>query len=192
MSPSVYIIAGPNGAGKTTFARKFLPIYGPCENFVNADLIAQGLSPFAPEKVAVRAGRLLLEEIENLTTRDADFAFETTMAGRTHLNLIRALIVRGYKVDIFFVWVSSVDQTLSRIRDRVLHGGHSVPEDVVRRRFGRSIKNFLLDYRPLADRWMLFDNSGESPVVIASLKQGTLRLANKAEYNQLVARYGAR
>jgi predicted ABC-type ATPase len=191
MSPNAYIIAGPNGAGKTTFARRFLPIYGPCENFVNADLIAQGLSPFAPEKVAARAGRLLLEEIENLTRRDADFAFETTMAGRTHLNLIRALIRRGYKVHMFYIWISSVDQTLSRIRDRVLHGGHSVPEEVVRRRFERSIKNFFVDYRPLADRWYLFSNSSSSPVLVASQEGGSLLVVNRMEYNDLVRRYGA-
>src|SRR5271154_175036 len=190
MSANVYIIGGPNGAGKTTFARKFLPIYGPCENFVNADLIAEGLSPFAPEKVVVRAGRLLLEEIESLAAREADFAFETTMSGRTHLNLIRALIVKGFKVHIFFVWVSSVDQTLSRIRDRVLHGGHSVPEEVVRRRFERSIRNFLVHYRPLADRWYLFSNSGTNPVLVASQEGMHLIVVDRIRYNDLTRRYG--
>src|SRR6266852_6813732 len=104
----LYIIAGPNGAGKTTFAREFLPNYADCRNFVNADLIAQGMSPFSPEKAAFRAGRLMLEEIELLAKRGADFGFETTLSGRSHLNLIRGLKKRGYGIHFFYLWLPSV------------------------------------------------------------------------------------
>ena len=124
----LYIIAGPNGVGKTTFARTFLPKYADCKNFINADLIAQGMSPFSPESAAVRAGRLMLSEISFFAERRATFAFETTLSGRSYLRLIRQLKKQGYEVHFFFLWVKSVDVALSRVRERVLKGGHDVPE----------------------------------------------------------------
>jgi predicted ABC-type ATPase len=132
MAPSVYIVAGSNGAGKTTFAQTFLPRYANCKNFINADLIARGLSPLAPEAAAFRAGRLVLGEIRRFANLHTDFSFESTLAGTSYLSLIRLLRVRGYSVGIFFLWLSSVDLALARIHDRVLRGGHDVPE----RRFG--------------------------------------------------------
>jgi predicted ABC-type ATPase len=190
MSPNAYIIAGPNGAGKTTFAREFLPNYADCKNFINADLIAQGMSPFSPETAAFHAGRLMLGEINLLAKRGADFGFETTLSGRSHLHLIGQLKNQGYAAHFFFLWVPSVDLALSRVRGRVLGGGHDVPEAVVRRRFGRSIGNFLVLYRGLADSWTLFDNSGATPNVIAFEKQGEVRIMEPEVYNGLVARYG--
>ena len=186
----LYIIAGPNGVGKTTFASKFLPRYADCQNFINADLIAQGMSPFAPEAAAVRAGRLVLSEIKLFATRRASFGFETTLSGRTNLRLIRLLRKKGYKVHFFFLWVKSVDVAISRVRDRVLKGGHDVPETVIRRRFARSIGNFLREYRPLADSWYLFDNSGGAPSQIAFERAGKLRIMNLEQYQALIARYG--
>ncbi len=109
MSPNVYIIARPNGAGKTTFAREFLPNYADCKNFINADMIAQGIAPFSPETAAVRAARLMLEEIKLLAQRQTDFGFETTLSGRTYLKLIQGLKNRGYRVHYFFLWIPSVD-----------------------------------------------------------------------------------
>ena len=190
MSRNVYIIAGPNGAGKTTFAREFLPNYADCLNFVNADLIAQGLSPFSPESVAFRAGRLMLGEIEILMKQEVDFGFETTLSGRSHLNVIRRLKQRGYEVHVFYLWLPSVELALSRVRGRVLQGGHDVPEAVVRRRFDRSITNFLVYYRQLADSWTLYDNTGVAPSVIASEEGGQLQLNEVRRYNELVKRYG--
>ena len=190
MSPSVYIIAGPNGAGKTTFAREFLPNYADCKNFINADLIAQGVSPFSPEAAAFRAGRLMLEEIDLYANRGESFGFETTLSGRSHLRLIRNLKKRGYELHIFFLWVPTVDLALTRVRARVSEGGHDVPEVVVRRRFDRSIRNFLLHYRPLGDSWTLFDNAGATPAVIAFEKQGSLRIMNREHYDTLIGRYG--
>jgi predicted ABC-type ATPase len=189
MSRNVYIIAGPNGAGKTTFAREFLPNYAACRNFVNADLIAAGISPFSPVAAAIRAGRLMLEEIELLSTRGEDFGFETTLSGRVHLNIIRKLKKRGYAVHLFFLWIPDVELALSRVRDRVLKGGHDVPSDVVRRRFERSTRSFFLQYRPLADVWVLFDNSKPTPSVIAEDRDGNLRIIKRDSYDDLKARY---
>jgi predicted ABC-type ATPase len=186
----LYIIAGPNGVGKTTFASTFLPKYSDCKNFINADLIAQGMSPFSPEAAAVRAGRLMLGEIRFFSRRRDTFAFETTLSGRSYLRLIRQLKKQGYKVHFFFLAVKDVDVALSRVRDRVLKGGHDVPEAVIRRRFSRSIRNFLAEYRPLADSWYLFDNSGRTPVVIALEKAHKLRIIDEENYQTLIARYG--
>ena len=191
MEPNVYIIAGPNGAGKTTFAREFLPKYAHCRNFINADLIAAGMSPFSPESAAFWAGRLMLEEIELSMRRGVDFGFETTLSGRTYLRVIQRLKEGGYQVHFFYLWVPSVELGLARIRERVLRGGHDVPEAVVRRRFDRSITNFLVHYRLLADRWILFDNSSPKPTIVASQKQGLLRVVDSKGYNVIVARYGA-
>src|SRR5271165_1025234 len=188
--PNLYIIAGPNGAGKTTFAQQYLPNYAHCENFINADLIAQGVSPFAPEKVAFHAGRLMLEEIQLHAERKESFGFETTLSGRSYLALIRRLKKREYKVHVFFLWIPSVDLALSRVRARVLAGGHNIPEPVVRRRFDRSIRNFMVDYRQLAHSWILFDNSGAMPAALAFATRGKHRIMNSEVYEALVKRYG--
>ena len=192
MPPNVYIIAGPNGAGKTTFARKFLPKYRRSPVFVNADLIAQGLSPFSPQAVAVRAGRIVLKEIARLAERKANFAFETTLSGRGYLKVIRELRQRNYRIHIFFLYIPDTGTAISRIHERVLRGGHSVPESDVRRRFDRSFSNFFNLYRKYADRWMLFDNSGPRPKVIASSKQDELRIRHPELFSRLTKRYERR
>ncbi len=192
MQPNVYIIAGPNGAGKTTFARKFLPDFAVCKNFANADLIAQGISPFSPETAAFRAGRLMLEEIAEYARCGADFGFETTLSGHSHLKLLLHLKKVGYHPQIFYLWLPRVELALDRVRVRVLRGGHAVPEDVIRRRFGRSIGNFLTNYCALADSWILFDNSGETQKTVAFQADGKLSIMMADEYSKLVARYGGR
>jgi len=189
MALAVYIIAGPNGAGKTTFARKFLPRYADCRNFINADLIADGVSPFAPEAAAFRAGRLMLQEIRQYARQKVDFGFETTLSGVCYQNSIRHLRSEGYAVHIFFLWIPSVELALSRVRGRVREGGHDVPEAVVRRRFERSIRNFFRLYRPLADSWVLFDNSGGAPEVIAFEKQDQSRIIQPKLYETLMEHY---
>jgi len=186
----LFVIAGPNGVGKTTFAREFLPNYGDCKNFVNADLIAQGIAPFSPETVAVRAGRLMLSEMRSFATKGESFAFETTLSGKSYEFLLRRLKAAGYEITIFFLWVESVDLSLSRVRERVARGGHDVPEPVVRRRFERSIRNFLTRYRPLAHRWMLFDNSGTSPEIKARGGENVLIMIDASYYDALAGRYG--
>lgn len=192
MSPNVYIIAGPNGAGKTTFARKFLPRYANCRVFINADLIAQGLSPFAPEQAAFHAGRLVLEQIQTHARRGDDFGFETTLSGRAHLRVIRDLKDRSYKVHLFYIWVPTEELTLARIKDRVLQGGHDIPEHVVHRRFDRSLINFFGPYRRAVDRWILFENAGPIPREIASFENGELLIENGELYTKLQADYGNR
>jgi predicted ABC-type ATPase len=190
VAPNVYIIAGPNGAGKTTFAREFLPYYADCKSFVNADLIAQGMSPFSPETAAVRAGRLMLEEIGNFARRGVDFGFETTLSGRAQLNLIRYLKGRRYEVNIFYLWLPTVDVALSRVRERVSAGGHDIPEPIVRRRFDRSLRNCLVLYRALADSWMLFNNSNKSPSIIAFEKESKLSKIDQKLFDRLIGLSG--
>src|SRR3989338_8312507 len=140
---NVYIVAGPNGAGKTTFARKFLPDYAKCPHFVNAGPIAQGLSPFSPRIAAMRAGRLVLEQIQEYIRKEADFAFETTLAGKSYVRVFKRLKSAGYHLHLFFFWLPSPELALARIRDRVAEGGHDVPAVDVKRRFRRCLQNLF-------------------------------------------------
>lgn len=162
----VIIIAGPNGAGKTTFAREFLPRDAECPVFVNADLIAAGLSPFAPDAAAVRAARLMLMEMARHFAARESFAFETTLAGRGHLQHIRAWQAAGYRIKLIFLRLDSPETAIARVAQRVRQGGHSVPDDTVRRRFAAGRKNFERLYAPLVDAWALYDNSGPQPVLL--------------------------
>lgn len=160
----IVIIAGPNGAGKTTFAREFLPNEADCTNFVNADLIAAGLSPFAPDLAAFKAGRLMLETIAHHVKRGEGFAFETTLSGLTYAQMIPVWRSSGYVVKLIFLSLPNVEIALERVATRVIQGGHNVPEAVIRRRFIHGIRNFER-YRLLVDSWQLYDNSG-SPTVL--------------------------
>lgn len=189
MNPRVYIIAGPNGAGKTTFARKFLPRYANCENFINADLIAQGISPFSPDAASFRAGRLVLQEIESYARKGQDFAFETTLSGRSYLRIIRRLKQKGYEVAIFFLWLPKVEIALSRIKRRVRAGGHDIPEATVRRRFQRSLANFFSQYRRIANEWVLFDNSRRLPQKVAFQKEKMPTIIDSKLYKAMTAGY---
>lgn len=162
----IVIIAGPNGAGKTTFAREFLPNEADCPNFVNADLIAAGLSPFAPELAAFKAGRLMLEAIAEHARRGESFAFETTLSGLTYIRMIPKWQSDGYTVTLIFLSLPSAEMALDRVVARVAQGGHNVPQAVVRRRFAAGIKNFER-YKLLVDGWQLYDNSGVPPILQA-------------------------
>ena len=158
-NPISYIIAGPNGAGKTTFAQKYLPVYHKSELFINADLIAKGLSPFNPEAENFLAGRIMLEQIDKYVIDRVTFAFESTLAGKSYIDRIRKIKESGYKIIIFYVMLETVDICLQRIRERVNKGGHDIPEEEARRRFPRSASNFLNIYSTLSDEWHIFDNS---------------------------------
>jgi predicted ABC-type ATPase len=163
--PRCIVIAGPNGSGKTTFAREFLPRYAGVAHFVNADLIAGGLSPLRPELAALASGRLFLGELDRLAKSRQDFAFETTLSGRLHLDRLRRWKAAGYRVEIVFLRLSSPDIAIRRIAARVKQGGHDVPVEDILRRFGRGWENFERLYKPLADAWAVYDNSGAGPLL---------------------------
>ncbi|MEW6008196.1 MAG: zeta toxin family protein [Candidatus Omnitrophota bacterium] len=186
MAKNVYIIAGPNGSGKTTFAKKFLPDYAKCQNFVNADLIAQGLSPFSPKAAAIRAGRLVLEQIRNMADKNVDFAFETTLSGKSYVTFVKELKKRGYSINIFFLWIPNSELALKRIKDRVAAGGHDVPAVDVKRRFYRGLHNFLVYYRQLADTWLLFNNADAVPQLIAREKDTKTEVVNKDLFEKIL------
>lgn len=179
MKKNVYIIAGPNGSGKTTFAKMFLPDYVKCPNFVNADLIAQGLAPFEPHSAAIKAGKLVLQQIHEFTRRNVDFAFETTLSGKSYVSLLSTLKAKSYALHLFFLWIPSPELAIARIKDRVAEGGHNVPAEDVRRRFIRGINNFFKLYDSLFDSWMLFDNSKAKPLLIAKKRNGHKEVINE-------------
>lgn len=164
--PRIIILAGPNGAGKTTFAREFLPREAGCLSFINADLIAAGLSPFAPERAAIRAGRLMLEAIAQLLAKRESFAFETTLSGLAYAKQIPQWRQSGYRVELIFLSLPSADVAVQRVARRVQQGGHDIPEATIRRRFEAGQRLFTTVYQPLVDRWELYDNSGRRPVLI--------------------------
>lgn len=164
--PKVIIIAGPNGAGKTTFAREFLPNEADCPVFINADLIAAGLAPFAPTAAAIQAGRLMLAQIRRHFQMRESFAFETTLAGRAWLRQIVEWQHAGYQVKLVFLKLNSPEEAVARVAQRVRQGGHDIPETVIRRRFAAGLDNFTKRYAPLVDEWVLYDNSGELPVLL--------------------------
>jgi len=176
---TAYIIAGPNGSGKTTFARLFLPDYVQCPNFVNADLIAQGLAPFEPRVAAIKAGKLVLQQIHEYAKHGVDFAFETTLSGKSYVDLLTDLKARSYALHLFFLWLPSAELAIARIKERVQEGGHHVPAEDVRRRFARGINNFFTLYESLFDSWMLFDNSKAKPILIAKRKNGHREIINE-------------
>ena len=163
----VLIIAGPNGAGKTTFANEFLPNEAGVLHFINADLIAAGLSPYAPEKAAIRAGRIMLEIMQERVRRGDSFAFESTLSGRGYLHHIAEWKQAGYFVKLIYLSLAAPEIALARIRQRVREGGHAVSEAVVRRRFESGLKNFNHHYRWLVDEWAIYDNSRRRPILLS-------------------------
>lgn len=163
----ILVIAGPNGAGKTTFATEFLPNEADCPLFVNADLIAAGLSPFRASLVAVQAARLMLRQIDDHARCGRSFAFETTLSGRGHARRILRWQAQGYRVKLFFLRLPTAEAAIARVAQRVSEGGHDVPELVIRRRFDAGWRNFEHVYRDLVDAWAVFDNSGDAPQRVA-------------------------
>lgn len=183
---NVYVVAGPNGSGKTTFAREFLPNYAKCDNFVNADLIAQGLSPFDPRTASIKAGKLVLSRIREFAEAGEDFGYETTLAGRNHLRMFKRLRERGCSLHLFFLWVPAVELSLLRIKNRVAEGGHDVQPIDVRRRYIRSISNVFAHCLGLVDTWMVFDNSGQKPILAARSAAGKAVVENADVYRSIM------
>jgi len=182
---NVYIIAGPNGSGKTTFAKLFLPEYVNCPNFVNADLIAQGLAPFEPRTAAIKAGKLVLQQINEYARRGFDFAFETTLSGKSYAKLLSELKSQEYSLHLFFLWIPSPELAIARIKDRVAEGGHHVPPEDVRRRFVRGLRNFFKMYESILDSWVLIDNSKSKPVLIAKRRNGDREVMDQKLFDSI-------
>ena len=165
--PSLIILAGPNGAGKSTAAPALLHGALAVDEFVNADVIASGLSAFDPESVAIAAGRVMLMRVHELAEQRVTFAFETTLASRTFAPWLRDLRISGYEIQLLFLWLPSAEFALDRVADRVRAGGHDVPTETVRRRYRAGLRNFFSLYEPLASAWKLYDSSGLKPALIA-------------------------
>lgn len=176
--PNLFIIAGPNGAGKTTYARRFLNEELRIGEFVNADLIAAGFSPFAPDKAAFEAGRLMLKRLRNLVARREDFSFETTLSGRAYAPLLREARAAGYRIWLDFLWIPTLDLTRDRVRQRVEKGGHDISAEVQQRRFHLGIRNLTELYRPLVHRWRLYENTKEKPHLVAQEEDGRFSVAD--------------
>jgi predicted ABC-type ATPase len=190
--PHLIIIAGPNGSGKTTTAPALLDRALQVTAFVNADTIAQGLSAFQPEKAAIEAGRIMLKRIWSLAAEKANFAFETTLATRTFaLNLIPELKKAGYEFHLTFLWLQSADLAVSRVKERIKMGGHSVPEQVIRRRYKSGLKNFFSLYKPLINSWQIYDNSNanELTLIASETAEKKLTIKNKPIWEKLLREY---
>ena len=186
--PNLYIIAGPNGAGKTTASFNLLPDILHCPNFVNADEIARGLSPFAPETVAFQAGRIMLQRIEELLPQRVDFAIETTLATRSYVQLVHRAQALGYKVHLIFFFLENEEQAIARVAQRVSNGGHDIPESDIRRRFKRGIYNLIHLYLPICDSVLVYNNVLTPARLVARKKNQAdeIELIETEMWNQLL------
>jgi predicted ABC-type ATPase len=180
-----YIIAGPNGAGKSTFAIQFLPDMVRCDNFINADMIAAGISPLNPENAQIAASRIFLKELRKNIHNKVDFAFETTLSGSSYLKMIKNLKANGWHIILFYLWIPSVEFSSARVKQRVEQGGHNIPEDAISRRYSKSIKNLMNRYVGLCDEVYCLDNSGVIPQLVFELDKNGLRVNNKTIYDKI-------
>ena len=184
--PTCWIIAGPNGAGKTTFALSFLPSVANCTYFINADLIAAGLSPLKPEREPFAASRIYLQQIKNRIQQREDFAFETTLSGRSYLNLVEQLKADNWRVELIYLALPNSEVSRLRVAERVAHSGHNIPTADIKRRFPRSLSNLLDDFSHRVDQCQCYLNADNKPVLIFE-QQGTHRsIHNQALFNLLL------
>lgn len=184
---NLYVISGCNGAGKTTASYSVLPDMLNCQEFVNADEIAKGLSPFQPDKVAIESGRIMLSRIKSLINHKVDFAFETTLATKSYVQFIREAQSKGYFVTLVFFWLNSPELAIERVKTRVISGGHNIPEDIIRRRYEAGANNLSRLYLPICDYWLIIDNS-EPPfqIIAEGFKMEDIEINNKVIYNQII------
>jgi len=190
--PNLYIVAGPNGAGKTTYVRRFLPQEMRCREFVNADLIAAGLSPFAPDKAAFEAGRIMLKRLRELFERREDFSFETTLSGYGYTHLLREMKPAGYRIRLDYLWIPDLTITRARIKQRVKKGGHDIPDEVQLRRFGKGLRLLSEQYRPLVNEWRLYDNTGTNPHLVVEEVDGLMRVHDASKLAMIEALHSLR
>ncbi|MEA5534999.1 zeta toxin family protein [Crocosphaera sp. XPORK-15E] len=185
---NVYIIGGANGSGKTTVARRLLPYFLDIFEYVNADEIAAGLSPFNPESVAIQAGRLMLGRLDTLVKERADFAFETTLAARNFARFLRKCKACGYTINLIYFWLQTPELAIERVTRRVESGGHNIPVEVIRRRYERGRINLTQLYLPLCDTWIIYNNSEDNPRLVAALGINQKLIINDHEiYQQITA-----
>lgn len=182
----VYIVGGPNGSGKSTFVKQFLPNYVEVNNFVNADDIAVGLSPFDSSSMNITSGKLMLEMIDRYKKKSESFGFETTLAGNKWVKMIQELKNASYVTSIFFLDIESVDLAVSRVKYRVESGGHAIPEETIRRRYLRSRNNFWYNYKDMVNNWYLFNNSGKVPQLIANNVKSNIKVIDQKYFNYFV------
>jgi len=187
--PTCFIIAGPNGAGKTTFAMRHLFELTGCRNFINADMISKGLSPLNPEKSQITGGKLFLKAIDDNINRRDDFSFETTFSGLGHVRLMKKLQEGGWHIVIFFLWIPTPDFSINRVRERVEHGGHNIPTDVILRRHPRIFHNLFKLYIPLCDMLYFYNNSNPRPKLIFEQDKSGLIIHNDAIYQTIMGEY---
>ena len=186
----LYILAGCNGAGKTTASYIILPEILNCREFINLDEIAKGLSPFQPEKASIGAGRIMLKRLEYLLTENASFAFETTLATRTHKNTVTKAKTAGYDVTLLFFWLQTIELAKMRVQKRVSEGGHDIIEEVIERRYINGIRNLFEIYLPIADVVLIYDNSEGKHELIAEKSEGSkMVIINTHKYNSLLKFY---
>jgi predicted ABC-type ATPase len=184
--PTCWIIAGPNGAGKTTFALQYLPQAANCRRFVNADAIAAGLSPLAPETALLAASRLFLKEIEKYVCDRQSFAFETTLSGRSYLKLIARLQTDGWQVKLIYLALPNVTMSKMRVAERVVHGGHNIPQQDIERRFPRSLQNLLTEFSFVVDSARCYMNTSATSELIFVQQRGDRTVINQTLFNQLI------
>ncbi len=184
--PTCWIIAGVNGAGKTTFALEYLPKIVDCKNFINADLIAAGLSPLAPERELVSASRIFLNEMETRIQQRENFAFETTLSGRGYLKLINRLQADSWQVKLLYLALPNVEMSIKRVAERVAHGGHNIPIDAIQRRFSRSLFNLFFEYRHRVELCLCFMNNEEKPELVFEQQQQECNIVHDDFYQLLI------
>ena len=185
--PSLYVVAGPNGAGKTTFIKRFAPRELALLDFINADEVARGLSPFRPERARVEAGRLVLTRFRQFIEERRDFVLETTLSGRTYAKYFRTARAAGYHVRLDFLLLPDMEDSIRRVADRVEQGGHDVPLEDLRRRFKVTVQNLFSIYRRVIDRWSIYDNGQHAPVLLAYGDASGIRVVNNAAFEKVVA-----
>lgn len=182
---NLYIISGCNGAGKTTASYSVLPTLLDCKQFVNADEIAKGLSPFCPESVAIQSGKLMLLRIEELLSADETFSIETTLATRSYSELVKRAQEKGYKVTLLYFWLNSPELAVERVARRVREGGHNIPKDVIYRRYEKGLKNLFNIFIPIVDSWMIVDNGVEPREIIAKGTKNEMKTFNDFKLDKI-------
>lgn len=180
-SPKLYIIAGCNGAGKTTASYSVLPTMLDCVEFVNADEIAKGLSPFNPDAMAIEAGKLMLKRIDSLLSQHITFAIETTLATRSYKSLVNRAKDAGYEIILLFFWLRSPEMAVERVAKRVREGGHNIPMETIHRRYWLGLQNFFSIFAPIVDSWMFFDNVDNTVLIATEEEVFDSKLFNKIE-----------